>query len=101
MDQEQEWILRARAGDVEAFTKLVEAYQTPVYNLAYRMLGNSVEAEDAAQETFIRVYTRLHTYDEDRKFSFYSVALLHRSTAAAADDIALSGGRSFHWPPGL
>jgi len=54
MDQEQEWILRARAGDVEAFTKLVEAYQTPVYNLAYRMLGNSVEAEDAAQETFIR-----------------------------------------------
>jgi RNA polymerase sigma-70 factor (ECF subfamily) len=53
----------------------VEAYQAPVYNLAYRMLGNAAEAEDAAQETFIRAYTRLGTYDPARKFSSWLLAI--------------------------
>ncbi len=76
MDQEQEWVLRARKGDQEAFSRLVEAFQRPVYNLAYRMLGNADEAEEAAQETFIRLYTRFNTYDVNRKFSswLFSIA---------------------------
>ncbi|MCR4405743.1 MAG: sigma-70 family RNA polymerase sigma factor [Anaerolineae bacterium] len=68
MEQEQVWIKQALGGNQEAFMRLVETYQTPIYNLAYRMLGNSQEAEDAAQETFIRAYTRLTTYDPTRKF---------------------------------
>jgi RNA polymerase sigma-70 factor (ECF subfamily) len=68
-DQEVIWLEKARRGDQEAFSHLVEAYQGPVYNLAYRMLGNAVEAEDAAQETFVRMYTKLHTYQPDRKLS--------------------------------
>jgi RNA polymerase sigma-70 factor (ECF subfamily) len=101
MDQEQEWILRARQGDVEAFTKLVEAYQTPVYNLAYRMLGNSVEAEDAAQETFIRLYKRLDTYDVNRKFSSWLLSIAshycidrlrrRRMTLLSLEDVAFTG----------
>ena len=75
MEEEQAWIQRAQAGDQEAFACLVEAYQIAVYNLAYRMLGNAVEAEDAAQETFIRVYTRLDTYDSERKFSSWLLAI--------------------------
>lgn len=74
-DSEANWITQARAGDQSAFTRLVEAYQTPVYNLAYRMLGNSVEAENAAQETFIRMYTKLDTYDPKRKFSSWLLAI--------------------------
>lgn len=75
MEGETAWIQRALAGDQEAFACLVEAYQTAVYNLAYRMLGNAVEAEDAAQETFLRAYTRLDTYDSDRKFSSWLLAI--------------------------
>jgi RNA polymerase sigma-70 factor (ECF subfamily) len=75
MEEEIAWIQRAMAGDNEAFACLVEAYQTAVYNLAYRMLGNAAEAEDAAQETFIRVYTRLDTYDSERKFSSWLLAI--------------------------
>jgi len=75
MEEETAWIQRALTGDQEAFACLVEAYQTPVYNLAYRMLGNAAEAEDAAQETFIRVYTRLDTYDSERKFSSWLLAI--------------------------
>lgn len=74
-DSEQIWVEQAMEGDQAAFTDLVQAYQGPVYNLAYRMLGNSVEAEDAAQETFIRVYTRLHTYDPTRKFSSWLLSI--------------------------
>lgn len=68
MSDETEWVQLARKGDQVAFGRLVLAYQTPIYNLAYRMLGNSVEAEDAAQESFLRAYTRLHTYDPQRPF---------------------------------
>lgn len=74
-DSEAIWVQHARKGDQAAFTQLVEAYQTPVYNLAYRMLGNTVEAEDAAQETFIRAYRRLDTYDPSRKFSSWLLAI--------------------------
>ena len=74
-DTEAVWIQQAQAGDQSAFTRLVEAYQTPVYNLAYRMLGNSVEAENAAQETFIRMFTKLDTYDPQRKFSSWLLAI--------------------------
>lgn len=74
-DQELQWVQQARDGDQSAFAQLVEAYQKPIYNLTYRMLGNSVEADDAAQETFIRMYTRLHTYDPERKFSSWLLAI--------------------------
>jgi len=74
-DQELAWIQRAQAGDRAAFSRLVEAYQTPVYNLAYRMLGNATEAEDAAQETFLRAYTRLHTYCSEHKFSTWILSI--------------------------
>jgi RNA polymerase sigma-70 factor (ECF subfamily) len=47
----------------------------PVYNLAYRMLGDAREAEDAAQETFLRAYTRLATYKIDKKFSSWLLAI--------------------------
>jgi len=65
---EVEWLQRAQHGDEEAFTNLVETYQTPVYNLCYRMLGGPQEAEDAAQETFWRAYQAIRRYDLQRSF---------------------------------
>jgi RNA polymerase sigma-70 factor (ECF subfamily) len=78
-DQEQRWLDKARAGDRKAFGHLVEAYQRPVFNLTYRMLGDPEEAADAAQEAFLRAYTRLHQYNPDHKFStwLFSIANHH------------------------
>jgi RNA polymerase sigma-70 factor (ECF subfamily) len=72
---EQEWILRAMQGSEEAFKLIVEAYQSPVFNLCYRMLGNKQEAEDAAQETFLRTYRNLRRYDPDRKFATWILSI--------------------------
>jgi RNA polymerase sigma-70 factor (ECF subfamily) len=69
------WIRRAREGDHDAFGRLVHAYQTQVYNLAYRMLGNRSEAEEAVQEAFIRAYTHLGRYDEERSFRTWLLSI--------------------------
>ena len=75
MTDEKKWIQLARDGDQVAFGQLVAAYQTPVYNLAYRMLGNAGEAEEAAQETFLRVYLHLHSYDLQRPFRSWLLSI--------------------------
>ena len=73
--QEQAWARAAQKGDSTAFMYLVDAYQRAVYNLCYRMLGDAIEAEDAAQETFLRAYTKLGTYQHDRKFSSWLLSI--------------------------
>src|SRR4030067_3200301 len=70
-----EWVAQARAGDRQAFTLLVEAYQVPVYNLCRRMLGNPGEAEDAAQETFWRASQALERYDPQRPFATWLLSI--------------------------
>lgn len=67
-EEEAGWLARARDGDERAFARLVEAYERPVYNLCYRMLGDAGEAEDAAQETFLRAYRGLARHDPERPF---------------------------------
>jgi RNA polymerase sigma-70 factor (ECF subfamily) len=75
VDQERSWIKAARQGDRTAFGRLVQAYQGPVYNLTYRMLGDPQEAEDAAQEVFFRAYRKLNSYDPGRKFSTWLLSI--------------------------
>ena len=75
MNEEQTWVSQAQQGDDEAFTRLVETYQTPVFNLCYRMLGEPELAEDAAQETFLRAYQHMHRYDEKRPFATWLLSI--------------------------
>jgi RNA polymerase sigma-70 factor (ECF subfamily) len=72
---ESEWLISAQKGDSQAFTFLMEAYEKPVYNLCYRMLGNAQDAEDAAQETFLRAYLSLRRYDSNRSFSTWLLSI--------------------------
>jgi RNA polymerase sigma-70 factor (ECF subfamily) len=59
---EAEWIRAAQGGDLEAFNRLVLAYQDAVYNVAYRILGERAAAEDATQETFLRAWQHIRRY---------------------------------------
>ena len=69
------WVMLTKQGARSAFSQLVAAYQGPIYTLCYRMLGDSLAAEDATQEVFIRAYFKLDTYDEGRKFSTWLYAI--------------------------
>ncbi|MHB8806107.1 MAG: RNA polymerase sigma factor [Anaerolineaceae bacterium] len=62
-------------GNEDAFTDIVEHFQSPVYNLCYRMLGTPQEAEDAAQESFIRAYRYIHRYDSRRPFATWLLSI--------------------------
>lgn len=74
-EDEPLWLEQARKGDKESFGKLIDAYQGPVFNLAYRMLSNADEAEQAAQEAFIRAWTRLDSYNPQHKFSTWLLSI--------------------------
>ncbi len=73
--EEANWVSLAKKGDPLAFANLVERYQRAVYNLCYRMLGDAGEAEDAAQETFLRAYKALDAYDSSRKLSTWLLSI--------------------------
>lgn len=75
IEQESAWLISARQGDQAAFGELVQLHQNAVYNLAYRILGNRVEAEDAAQETFLRAYANLERYDMARPFRTWLLSI--------------------------
>jgi RNA polymerase sigma-70 factor (ECF subfamily) len=63
---EADLIRRARRGEAPAWEALVRAHGEPAFRLAYLILGDAADAEDAAQETFIRAYTALDRFDETR-----------------------------------
>ncbi len=78
MAEEQEKVLiqKSKKDDGQAFEELISPYQKKVLNLAYRMLGNVSDAEDAAQEIFIKVFRSLYSFNEQSAFStwLYKVA---------------------------
>jgi len=69
------WVDQTLAGDQEAFGELVVRYERDVFNLTYRMLGNRGEAEDAAQEAFLRAYANLDRYDPARSFKTWLLSI--------------------------
>ena len=55
-------IQRAQANDRTAFNEIVLRYKSRIYNYVYRMIRSATDAEDLTQETFIRAYTSIHTF---------------------------------------
>jgi RNA polymerase sigma-70 factor (ECF subfamily) len=64
----QETIGCIRNGDRTAFRKLVTMYQQPAFRLAFRILGNEEEARDAVQESFIRIWQKIGSFNPSRDF---------------------------------
>lgn len=67
-DDDKELVQDCRNGNRAAFATLVARYQRPVYNAAYRVLGNPDDAADTAQAVFLKVAERLDDYDPQYKF---------------------------------
>ncbi len=69
MTDEKLLIKQAASGDQDAFAQLVEAYQKSVYNLCLRMVSNPTDAEDLAQEAFVKAWRGLQSYKFESAFS--------------------------------
>jgi RNA polymerase sigma-70 factor (ECF subfamily) len=75
--QAKDIVRRILEGDTNAYALLVDAYKNPIVQLAYRMTGSLADADDLAQDAFIRAFRNLHRYDRERPFFtwLYTVAL--------------------------
>jgi RNA polymerase sigma-70 factor (ECF subfamily) len=93
-----------RTGDHAAFAALVTRYQRPIYNAAYRVVGNAEDASDITQVVFLKVAERLDEYDPKYKFFSWiyriaineSINLLRRNQHEEAldDEVEIAGPAS-------
>jgi len=67
-NEDQMLITRAKRGDGQAFESLVRKYQKPIYYLCHRMTGAHQSADDLSQDTFIKAYLSLRTFNEGMNF---------------------------------
>ena len=83
IEEERALLARAQKGDSAAFEDIVRAHEATVYRLALRQLGNREDAEDAAQEVFLKAYTGLNSFRGDSKLSVW----LYRITSNVCTDM--------------
>jgi RNA polymerase sigma-70 factor (ECF subfamily) len=76
-DADSERVLQSQTGDPAAFEELVREHQRMVHALTFRMTGSLADAEDLAQETFLRAYEQISTFRGTAKFStwLYRIAM--------------------------
>src|SRR5688500_18672273 len=67
-DLDRTCVDRCLRGDRDAFERLLERYEKPVFNAIARLTGNTEEARDLCQEAFVKVYENLHSFDPSRRF---------------------------------
>lgn len=89
-ETEPELLSRCSRGDNSAFAGLLEIYQDRIYSYALRLLKDAQAAEDAAQETFIKAFRRLSSYDTARPFSSWLFRIAHNNCM----DALRAGGRT-------
>ncbi len=93
MTDEQDWELvkRAQDGDMQAFSRLVERYQSAVIHFCERMLGQRNQGEDLAQECFVRVYRHLHRLTPQARFTTVLFGIARNLTLNALRDAKRRG----------
>lgn len=92
-------VKQIKKGEHEAFEKLVDMYKNKVYTICLRMVRIPQEAEDLAQETFIRAYNNIERYEVNRKFSTWlfriatnlSIDYLRKKKPGASLDAEIPG----------
>lgn len=78
MDSLTDIISKCRSGDKEAFRLLVKNFYRLVFSIAVKMLASEDLAKDIVQETFVRVWNNIDSYDESKKFSTWICVIASR-----------------------
>lgn len=77
---ERHWIAQAIDGSQAAYAHLLETYQRPVFAIIVRMVRDPALAEDLTQESFIKAFRALESFDPSRKFSSWLFKIAHNTT---------------------
>ena len=80
-DPDLDMVFRLRQGDEDALREIIRRYQGPIHDFAFRMLGTATRAEDAAQEVFVRVNSRIASFRPDRGLFSTWIFQIARNTA--------------------
>jgi RNA polymerase sigma-70 factor (ECF subfamily) len=72
-------VRRARDGDESAYAELLARHRDRVFSFLLRLLGSAPDAEDVAQETFVKAFTRLDSYDPSRPFISWLFGIAHHA----------------------
>jgi RNA polymerase sigma-70 factor, ECF subfamily len=96
---DQDLIVLAQKGSEKAYRELLDRYQRPVFSLVYRMVRDREQAEDLAQETFIKVFNHLDSYNPKYKFSSWifkiaSNLAIDTLRKKELDTVSLDGSRN-------
>jgi RNA polymerase sigma-70 factor (ECF subfamily) len=92
-DPDADRMLRVRNDEPGAFDELVAAYQHRVVGILYHMLGSTEEAEDLAQELFLRIYRNRKTYEPTARFSTWLFTIVNNLARNAIRDRGRRGER--------
>jgi len=77
---DQDYILEIRSGNVNAYAMLVNKYKDMTFTLALRMVGNQEDAEEVAQDTFVKAYKALDSFKGTSKFSTWLYRIVYNTS---------------------
>lgn len=109
--EDQFYIDKILSGNHRAFTFLVDKYKHMAYTIAFKIVESEHDAEDITQESFVKVYRQLHTFEGKSKFSTWLYTVVYRTavsqlqankldTAAITEEFAENYFVELHPPPG-
>jgi RNA polymerase sigma-70 factor (ECF subfamily) len=95
----RQWVRQAQAGDQEAFGRLMQTYHQRVFGLVYGMVNQADDAQELVQQTWIKAWTKLHTFKGDAEFftwvyriaSYASLDFLRKRKRQREDPIPETG----------
>lgn len=84
MPSDEELVTRSKNGDIDAFEELVNRYERKIYTIAYRLIGNREDANDLAQEAFLKAFQGINNFREEASFQTW---LCRITTNVCRDEI--------------
>ena len=96
---EQQLVSRSCKGDKAAYRLLVEKFQERIYAVAYGVLRNREDAEDVAQEAFVKAYLSLKNFRQDSSFYTWLYRIAYNMAIDFKRKVARRGGSAVEWDP--
>ena len=87
--EEQEYINRVRNGEHAVYAVLVDKYKNMAYSIALKVLRNEEDAQDVAQEGFIKAYQQLHQFAGKAKFSTWLYTIVYRTALSKTKELRI------------